>query len=76
MPSNPVEYMPEGLRRQIDRCLSMKKEPQLSGNSNLGVSVIFPPCGLENVSFSMNPPLNQVGKYGRLTSSVKAYKPS
>ncbi|KAG7576122.1 DIRP domain [Arabidopsis thaliana x Arabidopsis arenosa] len=59
MPSNPVEYMPEGLRRQIDRCLSMKKEPQLSGNSNLGVSVIFPPCGLENVSFSMNPPLNQ-----------------
>ncbi|KAL1211716.1 Protein ALWAYS EARLY 2 [Cardamine amara subsp. amara] len=58
MPSNPLEYMPEGLRRQIDKCLSMKKEAQLSGNSNLGVSVIFPPCGHENVSFSMNP-LNQ-----------------
>ncbi|XP_023642732.1 protein ALWAYS EARLY 2 isoform X2 [Capsella rubella] len=59
MPLNPLEYMPEGLRRQIDKCLSMKKEAQLSGNSNIGVSVIFPPCGLENVSFSMNPPLNQ-----------------
>ncbi|XP_024015141.1 protein ALWAYS EARLY 2 isoform X2 [Eutrema salsugineum] len=59
MPSNPLEYMPEGLRRQIDKCLSMKKEAQLSGNSNLGVSVIFPPCGLENIDFSMNPSLNQ-----------------
>jgi hypothetical protein len=59
MPLNPLEYMPEGLRRQIDKCLSMKKEAQLSGNTNLGVSVLFPPCGLENVSFSMNPPLNQ-----------------
>lgn len=72
MPSNPLEYMPEGLRRQIDKCLSMKKEAQLSGNTNLGVSVNFPPCGLENVSFSMNP-LNQVAKDGRLTSSVIAF---
>jgi len=76
MPLNPLEYMPEGLRRQIDKCLSMKKEAQLSGNTNLGVSVLFPPCGLENVSFSMNPPLNQVGKDGSLTTSVKACKPS
>ncbi|KAJ4886142.1 Protein ALWAYS EARLY 2 [Raphanus sativus] len=59
MPSNPVEYMPEGLRRQIDKCLSMKKEAQQSGNSNLGLSVIFPPCGLENADFSMSPSLNQ-----------------
>uniref|UniRef100_A0A1J3IUE4 Protein ALWAYS EARLY 2 n=1 Tax=Noccaea caerulescens TaxID=107243 RepID=A0A1J3IUE4_NOCCA len=59
MPTNPLEYMPEGLRRQIDKCLSMKKEAQLSGNSNLGVSVIFPPCGLEGVGFAVNPPLNQ-----------------
>ncbi|XP_019100091.1 PREDICTED: protein ALWAYS EARLY 2 isoform X2 [Camelina sativa] len=58
MPSNHLEYMPVGLRRQIDKCLSMKKEAE-SGNSNLGVSVIFPPCGPENVSFPMNPPLNQ-----------------
>ncbi|CAH2055030.1 unnamed protein product [Thlaspi arvense] len=66
MPSNPLEYMPEGLRKQIDKCLSMKKEAQLSGNSsNLGVSVIFPPCGLENIDFSMNPSLNQAA------SSVK-----
>ncbi|KAF3605161.1 hypothetical protein DY000_02051408 [Brassica cretica] len=54
MPSNPLEYMPEGLRRQVDKCLSIKKEAQLSG-----VSVIFPPCGLENVDFSMNQSLNQ-----------------
>ncbi|KAG2273065.1 hypothetical protein Bca52824_067620 [Brassica carinata] len=60
MPSNPLEYMPEGLRRQVDKCLSIKKEAQqLRGNSNLGASVIFPPCGLENVDFSMNPTLNQ-----------------
>ncbi|KAG2273046.1 hypothetical protein Bca52824_067601 [Brassica carinata] len=49
MPSNPLEYMPEGLRRQVDKCLSIKKEAQqLRGNSNLG-----------NVDFSMNPTLNQ-----------------
>ncbi|CAH8386148.1 unnamed protein product [Eruca vesicaria subsp. sativa] len=59
MPSNPLEYMPEGLRRQIDKCLSMKKETHQSGNSNLGLSVIFPPCGLENADFSMSPSLNQ-----------------
>ncbi|KAL0719797.1 hypothetical protein Bca4012_069121 [Brassica carinata] len=56
MPSNPLEYMPEGLRRQIDRCLSMKKEAQQSGN---GLSVIFPPYGLENADFSMSPSLSQ-----------------
>ncbi|KAL0719912.1 hypothetical protein Bca4012_069236 [Brassica carinata] len=56
MPSNPLEYMPEGLRRQIDKCLSMKKEAQQSGN---GLSVIFPPYGLENADFSMSPSLNQ-----------------
>ncbi|CAF2103067.1 unnamed protein product [Brassica napus] len=54
MPLNPLEYMPEGLRRQVDKCLSIKKEAQLSG-----VSVIFPPCGLENIDFSMNQSLNQ-----------------
>ncbi|KAF8107641.1 hypothetical protein N665_0118s0013 [Sinapis alba] len=54
MPSNPLEYMPEGLRRQVDKCLSIKKEAQLSGNSNLGVSVIFPPCGLESMNQSLN----------------------
>ncbi|CAH8392398.1 unnamed protein product [Eruca vesicaria subsp. sativa] len=56
MPSSPLEYMPEGLRRQVDKCLSIKKEAQLSG-----VSVIFPPSGLENVDFSMNQSLNQGG---------------
>ena len=64
MPSNPLEYMPEGLRRQIDKCLSMKKEAQQSGNPNLGLSVIFPPCGLENADFSMSPSLNQVEREG------------
>ncbi|KAG2245662.1 hypothetical protein Bca4012_091408 [Brassica carinata] len=59
MPSNPLEYMPEGLRRQIDKCLSMKKEAQQNGNPNLGLSAIFPPYGLENADCSMSPSLNQ-----------------
>lgn len=71
MPSNPVEYMPEGLRRQIDKCLSMKKEAQQSGNSNLGLSVIFPPCGLENADFSMSPSLNQVEREMDFTISIE-----
>ncbi|KAJ0234263.1 Protein ALWAYS EARLY 2 [Hirschfeldia incana] len=64
MPSNPLEYMPEGLRRQVDKCLSVKKEAQLSGNPNLGGYVIFPPSGLENADFSMNPSLNQSDMIG------------
>ncbi|XP_033146534.1 protein ALWAYS EARLY 2 isoform X2 [Brassica rapa] len=59
MPSNPLEYMPEGLRRQIDKCLSMKKEAQQNGNPNLGLSAIFPPYGLENADCSMSHSLNQ-----------------
>ncbi|CAN8260365.1 unnamed protein product [Cochlearia groenlandica] len=59
MPSNPLEYMPEGLRKAADKCMFIKKEAQLSGTSNLGVSVIFPPRGLENIDFSSNPPHNQ-----------------
>ena len=76
MPLNPLEYMPEGLRRQIDKCLAICKEARLNRHPSSDASVLFSPSVLENVNFSMNPPLNQVGKDGSLTTSVKACKPS
>lgn len=60
MPLNPLEYMPEGLRRQIDNCLSISKEAQLNRRPNSDASVLFPPSVLENVDFSMKPPVKQV----------------
>lgn len=60
MPLNPLEYMPEGLRRQIDNCLSISKEAQLNRRPNSEASVLFPPSVLENVDFSMKPPVKQV----------------
>ncbi|KAL1198036.1 Protein ALWAYS EARLY 1 [Cardamine amara subsp. amara] len=59
MPLNPLEYMPEGLRRQIDQCFSISKEAHLNRQPNSDGSVLLPPSMLENVSFSMNPPEKQ-----------------
>ncbi|XP_010455109.1 PREDICTED: protein ALWAYS EARLY 1-like [Camelina sativa] len=55
MPLNPLEYMPEGLRKQIDKCFSISKEAQPNRHSNSDASVLFSPSVLENVNFSMNP---------------------
>lgn len=71
MPLNPLEYMPEGLRKQIDKCLSISKEAQFNRHPNSGASVLFPPSVLENVSFPMNPPAKQVNKDGRWTGLSK-----
>ncbi|VYS68097.1 unnamed protein product [Arabidopsis thaliana] len=56
MPLNPLEYMPEGLRRQIDKCLAICKEARLNRHPSSDASVLFSPSVLENVNFSMNPP--------------------
>lgn len=70
MPLNPLEFMPEGLRRQIHECLSISKEAQVNRQPNSDASLLFPPF-LENVSFPMNPPEKQVNKDGRLTCVSK-----
>lgn len=62
MPLNPMEYMPEGLRRRIDKCLSISKEAQLNIHPNSDACVVYPPSVLENANLSINPPVNQVNK--------------
>ncbi|CAH2044535.1 unnamed protein product [Thlaspi arvense] len=74
MPLNPLEYMPEGLRRQMDNGLSISKEAQLNRHPNPDASVLFPPSVLENVNVSMNPPLKQVNNC-RLTDSIGEHQP-
>ncbi|KAG7552095.1 DIRP domain [Arabidopsis thaliana x Arabidopsis arenosa] len=59
MPLNPLEYMPEGLRRQIDKCVAIGKEAQLNRHPSSDASLLFSPSVLENVKFSMNPPAKQ-----------------
>ncbi|XP_023637492.1 protein ALWAYS EARLY 1 isoform X2 [Capsella rubella] len=59
MPLNPLEYMPEGLRKKIDKCLSISKEAQLNRHSNSDASLLFSPPVLENVKFSKNSPAKQ-----------------
>ncbi|CAN8277137.1 unnamed protein product [Cochlearia groenlandica] len=59
MPLNPLEYMPEYLRRQIDKCLSVSKETQLNRHLNFDTSLLSPPTSLENVDFSKNPSAKQ-----------------
>ncbi|CAH8324630.1 unnamed protein product [Eruca vesicaria subsp. sativa] len=54
MPLNPFEYMPDGLRRQMDNCLSVWKEAQLTKHPSSDASVLFPPSMLENLDFSMS----------------------
>lgn len=71
MPLNPLEYMPEGLRRKTDKCLAIGKEAQLNRHPSSDASLLFSPSVLENVKFSMNPPAKQVNKDGRLTRVSK-----
>ncbi|XP_019058704.1 PREDICTED: protein ALWAYS EARLY 2-like [Tarenaya hassleriana] len=66
MPSNPLEYMPEGLRRHISKGLPISKEAQLNRHPNSGGSVMLPSNGLENATFSMNPPLQQGDTNGQI----------
>ncbi|PON37845.1 Protein LIN-9/Protein ALWAYS EARLY [Trema orientale] len=65
MPLNPMENMPEALRRQnitIDKFSLTSKEPQLNGNLNFGGPVMFASTGhLEKAPTSMN----TLGKHGK-----------
>lgn len=54
MPLNPLEYMPDGLMRQIE-----SKEAELNRHPSSDKSALFPPV-LENIDFSMVPPKKQV----------------
>lgn len=56
MPLNPLEYTPDGLRRQMDNCLSVCREGQLSKHPSSDASILFSPSELENVDFIMSPP--------------------
>lgn len=55
MPLNPLEYMPDGLMRQIE-----SKEAELNRQPSSDKSALFPPPVLENIDFSMVPPKKQV----------------
>ncbi|KAG5412012.1 hypothetical protein IGI04_008331 [Brassica rapa subsp. trilocularis] len=54
MPLNPLEYMPDGLMRQIE-----SKEAELNRQPSSDKSALFPPPVLENIDFSMVPPKKQ-----------------
>ncbi|KAL0692380.1 hypothetical protein Bca4012_059560 [Brassica carinata] len=68
MPLNPLEYMPDGLRRQIDNCLSVTKEAELNRLPRSDASALFPPPVLENIDFSMIPPTKQDDKDRRVAT--------
>uniref|UniRef100_M4D0F2 DIRP domain-containing protein n=2 Tax=Brassica campestris TaxID=3711 RepID=M4D0F2_BRACM len=54
MPLNPLEYTPDGLRRQMDNCLTVCGEAQVRKHPSSDASVLFTPSELENVEFSMS----------------------
>ncbi|KAL0738704.1 hypothetical protein Bca4012_014914 [Brassica carinata] len=56
MPLHPFEYMPDGLRRQMDNCLSVCREAQLTKHPSSDAFVLFTPSVLVNVDSSVSPP--------------------
>ncbi|KAF2550638.1 hypothetical protein F2Q68_00036651 [Brassica cretica] len=60
MPLNPLEYTPDGLRRQMDNCLTVCGEAQVRKHPSSDASVLFTPSELENVDFSMSPTKKEV----------------
>ena len=66
MPSNPLDNMPEALRRQNiagHKFPFTSKEPQMNGNLNFGGPMMFASSGqLEKVQS----PMNTSGKYGKV----------
>ncbi|XP_048629357.1 protein ALWAYS EARLY 1-like [Brassica napus] len=63
MPLNPLEYMPDGLMRQIE-----SKEAELNRQPSSDKSALFPPPVLENIDFSMVPPKKQDDRDKRVTT--------
>jgi hypothetical protein len=66
MPLNPLDNMPEALRRQniaIDKFSLISKESQMNGDPNIGGSMIFASSGhMEKVSS----PVNSLVKQGKV----------
>ncbi|XP_021898881.1 protein ALWAYS EARLY 2 [Carica papaya] len=64
MPLNPLDYVPEALRRQnfdVDKCSLVSKEPQMNGYPNFSGSMRFPFTGqLEGVGAPVNTLVKQV----------------
>ena len=71
MPFNPMENMPEALRRPniaIDKFSLTSKEPQPNGNMSFGGPVMFASSGhLEKAPTSMN----ALGKHGKVRMPIK-----
>ncbi|KAF3541704.1 hypothetical protein F2Q69_00024893 [Brassica cretica] len=65
MPLNPLEYMPDGLMRQIE-----SKEAELNRHPSSDKSALFPPPVLENIDFSMDSPKKQALNYS-VVSGIK-----
>ncbi|XP_059437111.1 protein ALWAYS EARLY 2-like isoform X2 [Corylus avellana] len=69
MPSNPLDNMPEALRRQnisLDKFSLISKESQMNGDPNIGGSMIFSSSGhMEKVSS----PVNTLVKQGKVDTS-------
>uniref|UniRef100_A0A803R5C6 Uncharacterized protein n=1 Tax=Cannabis sativa TaxID=3483 RepID=A0A803R5C6_CANSA len=71
MPSNPMENMPESLRRQnstIDNFSLTSKEPLPNGNLNFGGPLMFASSGhMEKGPTS----INTLGKHGKVRILIK-----
>ncbi|CAN6876999.1 unnamed protein product [Brassica oleracea] len=68
MPLNPLEYTPDGLRRQMDNCLTVCGEAQVRKHPSSDASVLFTPSELENVDFSMSPTKKEDDRDRRVTT--------
>ncbi|XP_056866024.1 protein ALWAYS EARLY 1 isoform X2 [Raphanus sativus] len=73
MPFNPLEYTPDGLRRQMDNCLSVCREGQLSKHPSSDASILFSPSELENVDFIMSPPTMKEDDRDRRVTTDQTY---
>lgn len=71
MPSNPLDNMPEALRRQnisLDKFSLISKESQMNGDPNIGGSMIFSSSGhMEKVSS----PVNTLVKQGKVILLIR-----
>jgi hypothetical protein len=71
MPSNPLDNMPEALRRQniaLDKFSLISKESQMNGDPNIGGSMIFASSGhMEKVSS----PVSTLVKQGKVILFIR-----
>lgn len=73
MPLNPLENMPEALRRQNiggHKFPFISNEPQMNGNLNFGGPVMFASGGHSEKAQS---PMNTLGKHGKVGMPTKYF---